>query len=520
MKSLRWRIGIVVILLIVAAWALWPSLRFYTIKKDAKSSIPKSQLLLLKKKALNLGLDLQGGMYLLLEIDKSKLPPEQIEGALDRAIEIIRNRIDQWGVFEPSIQKLGEDRILVQLPGVLDRERARSLIGRTAQLKFKFVADIDVTQKILQDIDKALSPKGDTTDTLFESNHAFTQYLRSYRGNNIAVLEDDVSAVDSLLSLPQVQAAIPQNYEFRWGKQVAAGGSKIRPLYVLKKRAELTGAYLTDARPSIGSGANPATANQPLVLLTFDRKGAARFAAVTGQNVGKRLAIVLDNTVQIAPVIQERISQGRAQITGLESMDEAKEISVVLRAGALPAPVHILEERSVGPLLGKDSIRRGFRALIVGFIGVVLFMGIYYSLSGLIAILALLLNLIFILALLTGFHATMTLPGMAGLILTVGMAVDANVLIFERIREELRAGKPPKSAVDTGYARAMITILDANVTTLIAALVLLRFGTGPIKGFAVVLSLGIIVSFFTAIFVTKIVFDYLISVRRIRNVSI
>jgi preprotein translocase subunit SecD len=202
------------------------------------------------------------------------------------------------------------------------------------------------------------------------------------------------------------------------------------------------------------------------------------------------------------------------------SMDEAKEISVVLRAGALPAPVHILEERSVGPLLGKDSIQRGFRALIVGFVSVMLFMGIYYSFSGLIAILALLLNLIFIVALLAGFHATLTMPGMAGLILTVGMAVDANVLIFERIREELRAGKTPKSAVDNGYARAMITILDANLTTLIAALVLLRFGTGPIRGFAVVLSLGIVVSFFTAIFVTKIVFDYLISVRRVRKISI
>ncbi len=520
MKSLRWRIAVVLLLFGVAIWALWPSIRYYTLSKEAKAKFPKSQLLTLKKKALNLGLDLQGGMYLLLEVDKSKIPPEQVEGAIDRAIEIIRNRIDQWGVFEPSIQKLGEDRILVQLPGVIDRERARSLIGRTAQLEFKFVADVDLIQKVIQDIDKALSSKTDTTDTLFESTHPFTQYLRNYRGSNIAVLDDDVPKVDSILSLPQVKAVIPSDYEFLWGKPIIAQGAKIRILYLLKKKAELTGAYLTDARPSIGSGSNPATANQPLVLLTFDRKGAARFASITGQNVGKRLAIVLDNTVQLAPVIQERISQGRAQITGLESMDEAKEISVVLRAGALPAPVHILEERSVGPLLGKDSIQRGFRALVVGFVGVMLFMGIYYSISGLIAIMALLLNLIFILALLAGFHATLTLPGMAGLILTVGMAVDANVLIFERIREELKAGKTPKSAVDNGYSRAMITILDANITTLIAALVLLRFGTGPIRGFAVVLSLGIVVSFFTAIFVTKIVFDYLISFRRVRKISI
>jgi protein-export membrane protein SecD len=491
---------------------------------EERAKLPRSELLNLKNKAINLGLDLQGGMYLLMEVDKSKLSPEEAEGAVERAIEVIRNRIDQWGVYEPSIQRLGENRILVQLPGVLERERARSLIGRTALLEFKLLADDEVVYNLLDKFDKKLLElEGkivpDTLDTLGISERPFSSLLNRF-GRDIVVSQDNWKAIDSLLSIPEIKALIPKGYEFLWGKTQSVDGNVFRPLYLLRKEVVLTGAQLKTARHDIGTGTNPNIANKPIVHLSFNRQGAARFAAITGQNIGKRLAIVLDSLVQSAPVIQERIPGGNAMITGIESLEEAKELAVVLRAGALPAPVKIIEERSVGPLLGHDSIRKGTKALIIGMLLVLAFMIVYYSVSGVIADIALIFNLIFILALLAGLHATLTLPGLAGLILTVGMAVDANVLIFERIREELRSGKTPKIAVDSGYARAMVTILDANLTTLIAALVLLRFGTGPIRGFAVVLSIGIIVSFFTAIFMTKIIFDYLLVVRKIKEVRI
>lgn len=524
MKTLRWRAIIVLASLLVAIWSLWPTIRYYSMSPEERAKMPRSEYLNLKKKAINLGLDLQGGMYLLMEVDKSKLSPEEAEGAVERAIEVIRNRIDQWGVYEPSIQRLGENRILVQLPGVLERERARSLIGRTALLEFKLVAEEDIIYNLLDKFDKKLlelegKTLPDTLDTLEMVERPFTLLLNRF-GRDIVVPQDNWKDVDSLLSIPDIRALIPKGYEFLWGKTQSVDGNVFRPLYLLKKESVLTGAQLKTARHDIGTGTDPLTANKPIVLLSFNRRGAARFASITGQNIGKRLAIVLDSLVQSAPVIQERIPGGNARITGIESLEEAKELAVVLRAGALPAPVKILEERSVGPLLGHDSIRRGTRALMIGMISVLIFMVIYYSLSGIIADLALIFNLIFILALLAGLHATLTLPGLAGLILTVGMAVDANVLIFERIREELRSGKTPKIAVDSGYARALVTILDANLTTLIAAIVLLRFGTGPIRGFAVVLSIGIVVSFFTAIFMTKIIFDYLLVVRKIKEVRI
>ncbi|RKZ02157.1 MAG: protein translocase subunit SecD [Candidatus Hydrothermota bacterium] len=489
---------------------------------EERAKLPKSELLSLRKKAINLGLDLQGGMYLMLEIDKTKLPPdEDLNRAVERAIEIIRNRVDQWGVFEPSIQKLKDDRILVQLPGVLDRDRAVSLIGRTALLEFKLVAKEDLIEQTFKAIDKVLRLKevGDTTQIDTTQLGPFTQYFRAFE-RNVVVREDDVPKIDSILNLPEVKKVIPAGYEFLWGKSFEVQGVKYRPLFLVKAEPELTGAHIKNALHTIGTGTDPQVANRPIVLLEFDRKGASKFAAVTGANVGRRLAIVLDNLVQSAPVIQERIPGGRARITGFESLDEAKELAIVLRAGALPAPVKIVEERTVGPSLGRDSIRRGIMALLIGVAAVMLFMIIYYRLSGVIADFALILEMFFIVAFLAGLHATLTLPGLAGLILTAGIAVDANVLIFERIREELRAGKPPATAVDTAYKRAQITIFDANLTTLIAALVLFKFGTGPIKGFGTTLSLGIIINFFTAIFVTRIIFDYLTKVKQVEAISI
>ena len=259
---------------------------------------------------------------------------------------------------------------------------------------------------------------------------------------------------------------------------------------------------------------------EPYVSISFDARGARVFERITGENVGKRLAIVLDDNVYSAPVIRDRIAGGKAQITGRFTMDEAKDLAIVLRAGALPAPVKILEERTVGPSLGQDSINQGFRSALIGGLIVVVFMALYYSLSGLIADLALALNLLLIMAGLAFFGATLTLPGVAGIILTIGMAVDANVLIFERIREEMRLGKPPRASIDAGYARATVTILDSNLTTLIAALVLFQVGTGPVKGFAVTLSIGLVANFITAVFCTRILFDYLYVLRRWEKISI
>ena len=285
--------------------------------------------------------------------------------------------------------------------------------------------------------------------------------------------------------------------------------------FLLKKRTLLTGAYLTDARVQIDS-----QYNTPYVSLDFDKKGARIFERITGDNVNKRLAIVLDQNVASAPVIQEKIAGGQARITGNFSMEEARDLAIVLRAGALPAPVDILEERTVGPSLGADSIRAGLISMCIGGILVVLFMILYYKGSGIIADFALALNIVLIAGGLASFQATLTLPGIAGIILTIGMAVDANVIIFERIREELALGRTPRAAVDAGYERATLTILDANITTLIAAVVLGQFGTGAVRGFAVTLSLGVIASMFTALVMSRMIFDYILKTRKVKTVSI
>ncbi len=382
--------------------------------------------------------------------------------AVRQALETIRNRIDQFGVSEPDIRRQGENRILIQLPGVKETERAKDLIGKTALLEFKLVDE-----------------------------------------------ENDVNAA--------LKGTIPKDdeilYEYDLDPQT---GQRIGQVpYLLKKRTLLTGAQLTDARVQIDS-----QYNEPYVSIAFDKKGARIFEKITEENVKKRLAIVLDNRVYSAPVIQEKIAGGQARITGRFNADEANDLAIALRAGALPAPVKILEERTVGPSLGSDSIRQGLISMCIGGILVVLFMALYYKGSGLIANFALLLNIVLISGGLAAFQATLTLPGIAGIILTIGMSVDANVLIFERIREELGLGKTPRAAVDAGYNRATLTILDANVTTLIAALVLFQFGTGPIKGFAVTLSLGVIASLFTALIMTRQIFEYLLINRQMKRLSI
>jgi preprotein translocase subunit SecD len=380
--------------------------------------------------------------------------------AVEQALETIRNRVDQFGVSEPDISPQGSDRILIQLPGIKDPQRAMRLIGRTALLEFKLVDE----EHRLQEALKGQVPEGD-------------------------------------IILYQKQEK-PET------------GRVTRVPFLLKEKTLMTGEVLKNAQVRFDEF------NQPYVALEFDPRGAKMFDRITAKNVKKKLAIILDDNVYSAPVIQERISGGRAQITGRFTENEARDLVIVLRAGALPAPVKILENRSVGPSLGRDLIDKGLKSIIIGGILVVLFMVVYYKMSGVIADLALVLNLILIMGALAGLRATLTLPGIAGIILTIGMAVDANVLIFERIREELRLGKTPRAAIDGGYSKARWTIFDANITTLIAAVVLFQFGTGPVKGFAVTLSIGIVASLFTALFVSRVVFDVLLTKGILRRVSI
>ncbi|MDD5488971.1 MAG: protein translocase subunit SecD, partial [Candidatus Omnitrophica bacterium] len=418
----------------LAIWFSYPPLDI----KDSNGNVVENG-------KLNLGLDLQGGMHLVLHVDTSKLSENEAKDAPQRALEIIRNRIDQFGVLEPVIQLQGKDRILIQLPGVTDRERAKEIVGKTAHLEFRLVSDNPEL------INKAAAGE------------------------------------------------VVEGYEL---KSMKTRDGKMETLLV-EDNSVLTGDMLVDATTEFSQQGF----GLPYVSLELNDKGGALFADVTGRNVGKRLAVVLDGEVYTAPVIRERIPSGRAQITGNFSVQEAKDISLVLRAGALPAPVEIIEERSVGPALGKDSVEKGIRAILTGGMVVFVFMAVYYLLAGVVADLALVLNILLITGALSYFGATLTLPGIAGLVLTIGMSVDANVLIFERIREEANVGKSLRAAIHAGYDKAFWTILDSNVTTLITALILFQFGTGPVRGFATTLSIGILASMFTALVVTRLVFD-------------
>ncbi|RJP80243.1 MAG: protein translocase subunit SecD, partial [Candidatus Zixiibacteriota bacterium] len=488
---------------------------------------------------------------------------KEADDAIARSLEIMRNRIDQFGVAEPIIVRQGARRIVVELPGVQDPSRARALIGKTALLEFQLVAEPEVTQEVLEDIDNLLrreagltvetepeaadtlaaaapadtaaadTAAGDTVDEQLveaskvfgeespldndslmlaeglEKEHPFYALLRNI-GEDIAVARPNRRAVELILARPDVRRVIPPDYEFIWGNDPFTGpdGVEYWNLYLLKAEPEITGKYLTQADVEIGTGGNdPTTAGQPIVSLVMNREGGRIFSRVTGANVNRRLAIVLDNKVHMAPVIRTKIPDGRAIIEGSDSMEEARDLAIVLRAGALPAPVEIIEERTVGPSLGADSIAKGTMSGWISLLVIGLFMVWYYKVAGVVADIALMLNLLFLMAILAGFQATLTLPGIAGIILTIGMAVDANVLIYERIREELRSGKTIRAAIDAGYERATVTILDSNITTIIAAIVLYQFGTGPIRGFALTLMIGVAVSLFTAIIVTRLIFD-------------
>ena len=531
-KGLTWRICLIVGFLLLSLFYLTPTLL---------AKLPSWWGGILPKDKIHLGLDLQGGIHLVMEVETQKA----VEGALDiiatdledtmndknirfksssrvgsdgvavvlydkatadavqklmkekyprmemlpaggeggyfslqmrlgaeeakkirdrsvqQALETIRNRIDQFGVSEPVIQREGIDHIVVQLPGIKDPKRAIELIGKTARLEFKLV-------------DENINPAAASAGT------------------------------------------IPEDDEILYEKRIDPTTGAVTEIpYVLKKKTLITGDLLTDAQVQIES-----QFNQPYVAIEFNSLGAKLFDQITAANVGKRFAIVLDNNIYSAPVIRERISGGSAQISGSFTEKEASDLAIVLRAGALPAPVKIIQNVTVGPSLGQDSINKGLMAGLIGVILVVCFMTFYYRLSGVVANVGMVLNIVYLMGALAALGATLTLPGIAAIVLLIGMSVDANVLIFERIREELRLGKTPKAALDSGYDKAFLTIMDSHVTTLITAAVLFQFGTGPVKGFAVSLSLGIIINLFTSLVGTKVVFDFFLGSGRAKRISI
>ncbi|MBK7093454.1 MAG: protein translocase subunit SecD [bacterium] len=536
MKGDTWKVVLTILLIAAAIFYLWPTYQYFTMSDSARETMRTSDpdgFAALQKKALKLGLDLQGGMRVVLEVDKSQLDENAGKDARERALEIIRNRVDEFGVAEPVIQAQGDNRIVVELPALQDPERARNLIGKTALLEFKIVESPENSEMLVKRLDPIaakieggessttpadtsanpfVDPFGDTTKTA-DSANAFadiddsdatglSQYI-SYAGPFYAVAESDFNTVDRILENPSIKAVIPPDVEFAWStRSELVNGQRIRPLYLLKKKVEMSGTHLTDANPNYDQF------HKPVVDFVFDREGGEMFGRVTGPNIGKPLAILLDGKVESAPNIRSKIrDKGQITLGGTATFFDAKDLATILRAGALPAPVKIVENNVIGPTLGKDSIEAGKLGLSVALVLIVVFMLIYYRTSGIIANLVLITNVFFLMAVMAGLGATLTLPGIAGIILTMGLAVDSSVLIFERIRDEVRAGKTVKAAIDAGYSRASVPIIDSNITNLIAAGVLYYFGSGTVKGFAVTLGVGIMVSLYTALVIGKLAFN-------------
>ncbi len=627
-RNITVKLGIVIFFVVLFLYLLYPTIKFnYLLSQDAKNRMQVENAKAYEElldNSIKLGLDLQGGMHVVMEVDVPELLEalaknkderfeeaweeaqeivsqedrdfisvftERLEAkgadlaryygtksrrdrddileflrdqsteAIDRSLEIIRNRVDEFGVSEPTIQKQGNKRIIVELAGITDPTRVRQLLGKTAKLEFRLLKEPEITQNVASRINEFIQGKiqeDDTTEAIeepedttvvrpeelfgeieedttrpdtTEMDSAALARQRLFKKNlffihpndpqQLLVPRENEARLRLILDMPEIQKIVQKeagDAEFVWG-QLDPGG-EYYSMYLVNKESELTGETITDALPQPGSGYDPGSFGKFEVSLSLNDAGARTFSRVTGANIGKRLAIVLDRKVHSAPTIQTKIRDGRARITGLETMEEAQDLSVVLKAGALPAPVRLLEERTVGPSLGRDSINKGTNSALIGLLLVAIFMIVYYKFSGFVADLALIFNIIIIMGVMSYFHATLTLPGIAGVILTIGMAVDANVLIFERIREEMDKGKTVWSSIETGYGRAFITILDANVTTLIAAVVLYNFGSGPIKGFALTLMIGIAASMFTAIFVTRTIFEFLLERKILKKLSI
>ena len=637
-RKLTPRYIIITLVLVWAVYAIWPTVKYQNLSEDEIETMREEGTLQdLESKIIKQGLDLKGGIYIVLEVDiptlvsnlainkdkrfeqalanvSTKIDVEsqldffqvfqeeidaaglrihryfdvdfggsleeiiaslrdQADDAINRVLEILQNRVDQFGVSEPTIQKQGNRRIIVELAGIQDSERARDLLQSTALLEFVLIKSPELTNDMLLRIDKvikgseeladftqtdekeyiidtpapisedktisvsdlfgeqAAQAAADTSDTAIVvdqnlvENRPFSSLLRAL-GNDIGVPEKNLYIIKKILAMDDVQDKLnaangqflmsdaPESFTSIDGLQ-----EKMYRMFYLEGESELTGGVVEKASATIG-GTGSSASGQSIVLLDMNSEGARTWSRVTGGNIGRRVAIVLDKKVHMAPVIRSKISDGGTMIEGFANLDEAKDIAIVLRAGALPAPVNIIEERVVGPSLGADSVAKGTQSVLIGLALVLVFMIVYYRLFGIIANFALIWNIILLLAVLAMLDATLTLPGIAAIILTVGMSIDANVIIFERIREEQRKGKTPRAAIDAGYDRALTTIIDANVTTLVAALVLYQFGTGPIRGFATVLFWGIVISMFTAIFVTRTIFNTMTERRGLQKLSI
>ena len=627
-KNLTPRYLIIVLILFWAISSLLPTWRYQRLSEDQKEEMKiNGELENLESKVIRQGLDLKGGMYIVLEADipalitnlasfkderllkviektreQSSNPSldvftifknevinnniklsryyheygasledimsalrEESDDAINRVLEILQNRVDQFGVSEPTIQKQGKHRIVVELAGIKDSERARDLLQSTALLEFYLVKNNSVTSDLISQLDEILknetSLKKDLTkssstdekkekvgnkaqqvselfaqdefeekDSLFSEDvqdifedAPFSSFLTALPGD-IGVEQKNIYSLKKLIENSEVQKKLKNNNgQILFSQEPKSitpdSPKKFYRLYYLENRPELTGGIVEEAKADLGS-IGGGSAGQSIVSLSMNNEGSRTWSRVTGANIGERIAIVLDNKVHMAPSIREKIPSGRTQIEGFANINEAKDLAIILRAGALPTPVKIIEERIVGPSLGTDSITKGTQAVIFGLIAVLIFMIIYYKLAGFIANFALIWNIVLVLAILASLQATLTLPGIAGLILTVGMSIDANVIIFERIREELRKGKTSRASIDSGYDRAITTIIDANVTTLIASLVLYQFGTGPIKGFATVLFWGILISMFTAVYITRTILNTYISKKTLTKLSI
>ena len=610
MKNKRFNLFLIALITIVSLFSLWPTWRDYTFSKQlnsfgtAQDSLKyalshRDEIEDARKKSLKLGLDLKGGIHLVMEVDQvdlfeqkawnkdakftalmqnvranaaksdarvidlivaefkkentplsryfydirnsdqeiiSKLEKES-EDALSRAKEIIRNRIDQYGVAEPVITTQGSRKIIIELPGVSDETRVKNLLKGTAKLEFRLLREPEVLVRTLESINShlaqnsnsqqpaaqsvdSLAAKVDTTAATSPAPQAPTQPAQTASNNPlyelISVAPDGTAyttaqsrdLVLALLQRSDVQALLPMDTELLLAAKPEVGkdAQKLYVIYLVKKTSELTGGVITEAKATFG-----AQGVQPEVLMSMNSEGTSKWARVTGANIGKRIAIVLDGAVYSAPVVQSKIPSGNSVINGIGSLEEAKDLEIVLKAGALPAPVRITEERTVGPSLGADYIRAGVQSLLWAFLAVSIFMLFYYKKAGIAADIALVLNILIVLSTLAGFNASLSLPGIAGIVLTIGMAVDANVLIYERVREELSAGKSLVSAIAQGYDRAFSSIFDSHVTTLSAAFLLYTYGIGPIQGFAVTLMIGTSASLFTAIVVTREIFNLLLS---------
>ena len=596
-NGLRTRLLLILFIFGLGVYSLFPTMRYQFLSDEKKSLLSKNEVEYLEENTIKQGLDLKGGIYIVLEVDLPqlinnlasnkdkkfeiflddlsnqysnntgdfftlfeknaiekdlKLPryfinygktkdqiTEQLkleaDDAINRIIEIIQNRVDQFGVSEPTIQKQGSDRVIVELAGIQDSERARSLLQSTALLELMIVKNVESTNTIIRQIDNlantsnSIEDKKTDVENLFSTDEGandlqFSSLLIGV-GNDIGIEKNNLDKLNAILE----QESIKQLLDATNGQFLLSNSAKtfindfgdeeeIYIVYHLNKNAELTGGVIENAQVRIAQSG--VTAGQPIVQMEMSSAGSREWARITGANIQKRIAIVLDKKVHMAPVINSQIFGGSTVIEGLDSVNEAEDIAIVLRAGALPVPVTIVEERTVGASLGADSVNQGTYSMIIGLLLEILFIVLYYRMSGFIASFSVIWTLILLLGVLALLQATLTLPGIAGLILTVGMSVDANVIIFERIKEELRKGKAIRSAIDAGYQRAITTIVDANLTTGIAAAVLYQYGSGPIKGFATVLFWGIIVSMFTAIIVTRFVFDFITSRRNIEKLSI